>query len=31
MDTRFAITNYPDAGEITKKLDELITKPITTQ
>ena len=30
MDTRFAINNYPDAEEITKQLDELITKPITS-
>ena len=28
MDTRFAITNYPDAAAITKKLDNLISQPI---
>ncbi len=28
MDTRFAITNYPDAEAITKKLDNLISQPI---
>ena len=30
MDTRFAISNYPDAREINSKLDELIKKPIYT-
>lgn len=30
MDTRFSITNYPNAEEITKQLDELIAKPITS-
>ena len=28
MDTRFAISEYPDAVAINKELDELITKPI---
>lgn len=28
MDTRFAITNYPDACAVTKKLDNLISQPI---
>jgi glutamate-1-semialdehyde 2,1-aminomutase len=28
MDTRFAISEYPDAGEITRQLDALIKKPI---
>ncbi len=28
MDTRFAISEYPDAAAITKQLDELISKPI---
>ncbi|MCQ2462108.1 MAG: aminotransferase class III-fold pyridoxal phosphate-dependent enzyme [Clostridia bacterium] len=28
MDTRFAITNYPDAAAVTKKLDNLIAQPI---
>lgn len=30
MDTRFAISNYPDASAVTKQLDELIKKPIYT-
>lgn len=30
MEEKFAITNYPDAAEVTKKLDELIKKPIYT-
>ncbi|WMJ87033.1 aspartate aminotransferase family protein [Anaerocolumna sp. MB42-C2] len=30
MDNRFAISNYPDAAEINKQLDVLITKPIYT-
>jgi len=28
MDTRFAISEYPDAAEINRELDELIKKPI---
>jgi glutamate-1-semialdehyde 2,1-aminomutase len=28
MDTRFAISKYPDAEEVTKQLDALISKPI---
>ena len=28
MDTRFAITEYPDAAAITAQLDALIKKPI---
>ena len=30
MDTRFAISNYPDAKEITEQLDKLIKQPIYT-
>ena len=30
MDTRFAITKYPDAQAITRQLNELIAKPIYT-
>jgi len=30
MDTRFAISEYPDAASIIKQLDELIKKPIYT-
>ncbi len=30
MDTRFAISEYPDASAVTKQLDELISKPIYT-
>lgn len=30
MEERFGITNYPDADEVTKKLDALIKKPIYT-
>ena len=30
MDNRFAITEYPDAAEIIRQLDELIKKPIYT-
>ena len=30
MDTRFAITEYHDAAEVTRQLDELIKKPIYT-
>ncbi len=30
MDTRFAISEYPDAAAIVKQLDELIQKPIYT-
>lgn len=30
MEEKFAITNYPDAVEITRQLDELIKKPIYT-
>jgi glutamate-1-semialdehyde 2,1-aminomutase len=30
VDTRFAISNYPDAAEVNRKLDELIKKPIYT-
>lgn len=28
MDNRYSISNYPDAKEVTKQLDELIKKPI---
>ena len=28
MDTRFAISNYPDAKAINEKLDHLITLPM---
>jgi glutamate-1-semialdehyde 2,1-aminomutase len=28
MDNRFSITNYPNAAEVTKQLDTLISKPI---
>ena len=28
MDTRFAITEYPDASQLTAQLDALIKKPI---
>ncbi len=30
MDTRFAISNYPEADKINQELDELIAKPIST-
>lgn len=30
MDNRFAISEYPDAGEVIRQLDELIKKPIYT-
>lgn len=30
MDTRYAISEYPDAASVTKQLDELIRKPIYT-
>ena len=30
MDTRFAISQYPDAAAINKQLDELIKKPVYT-
>ena len=30
MDTRFAISQYPDAADINRKLNELIKKPIYT-
>ncbi len=30
MDTRFAISNYPDAAEITEQLNKLIRQPIYT-
>lgn len=30
MDTRFAILQYPDAAEVTRKLDNLIRQPIYT-
>ncbi|MEI6578527.1 MAG: hypothetical protein WCN92_03590, partial [Eubacteriales bacterium] len=28
MDSKYSITNYPDAAAVTKELDELIKKPI---
>ena len=30
MDTRFAISKYPDAEAVTRQLDALIAKPIYT-
>ncbi len=30
MDTRFAISQYPDAAAVNKQLDELISKPVYT-
>jgi glutamate-1-semialdehyde 2,1-aminomutase len=30
MDNRFAISEYPNAAEVLKQLDELIKKPIYT-
>ena len=30
MDTRFAISEYPDAAAVNRQLNELISKPIYT-